>query len=554
MNSCSINRILQFNCIFSKDVKGSSIKIVSEGADITSGALYGISFDGVCFEDWIDYKNFLKRSAYIESDYYIRILFTGLLDVVYIDSTPTNCYSLFLDTTTNIFLKDYCGENLYNPYVGWDCALNLQNQTANSIICMYGLPIYYFRTVPDIDTADYTFKEYVIHNVQSVQQLKLMIPDGTMPSSKPGFSELDFDWEVDWDVEIGRQQFASAFGDTAFPKQRDLIYIPMMKRMWEVNSAYDEKNENLMWQSTTFKLGLIKYNDKSNVLQNEFEDVIDSLIDNKYEDVFGELEEIEQKSSGITQTDFNHSKNKFASDDIRKSMKNADIKELYLNHNSISFVKNTYVLQSNSQIIYKEGIKNCSDSGTISFIIYIDSSNKKVLESLTDSINLLNFGDNSLFNVYLKSAGDSKGFNIEFCGSGVGCEYDNYNLIIIDWNKSDYKINLSNYTYQITDDNIPEHKRRKEMYCFKELNRVESDYNKYLDLSVHNLDLSVHKPNKHLQTGLTISLDQSCLEEVDEILLKLSNIKYYDEKVGFDEIIKYTTNNNHCIINDITIF
>ena len=35
----------------------------------------------------------------------------------------------------------------------------------------------------------------------------------------------------------------------------------MMKRMWEVNSAYDEKNTGLMWRSTTWKLQLVKYND-----------------------------------------------------------------------------------------------------------------------------------------------------------------------------------------------------------------------------------------------------------------------------------------------------
>jgi hypothetical protein len=130
---------------------------------------------------------------------------------------------------------------------------------------MFGIPIYYFRVVPQVDTADYTFKEYVMHNVESVKQLKLMIPDGQMPSSKPIFSEMDFDWEVDWDVELGKSQFANAFGDEVFPKQRDLIYIPMMKRMWEVNSAYDEKNEGLMWRSTTWKLALVKYNEKSNI-------------------------------------------------------------------------------------------------------------------------------------------------------------------------------------------------------------------------------------------------------------------------------------------------
>ena len=32
----------------------------------------------------------------------------------------------------------------------------------------------------------------------------------------------------------------------------------MMNRMWDVNAAYDEKNEGLMWRSTTWKLQLVK--------------------------------------------------------------------------------------------------------------------------------------------------------------------------------------------------------------------------------------------------------------------------------------------------------
>ena len=143
---------------------------------------------------------------------------------------------------------------------------------------MLGIPIYYIKVAPDLDTADYTFKEYALHNVESIKQIKLMIPDGEMPSSNPKLTEFDFDWETDWEVEISKTQFAAAFGDEAFPKQRDFIYIPMMKRMWEVNSAYDEKKDGLMWRSTTWKLALVKYNESTNVSTNEWGDVIDGWL------------------------------------------------------------------------------------------------------------------------------------------------------------------------------------------------------------------------------------------------------------------------------------
>ena len=65
----------------------------------------------------------------------------------------------------------------------------MQQQLSDQVICTLGIPVYYFRVVPDEDTKSYTFKEYVLHNVQSVKQIKMMIQDGTMPSSKPTLSE-----------------------------------------------------------------------------------------------------------------------------------------------------------------------------------------------------------------------------------------------------------------------------------------------------------------------------------------------------------------------------
>ena len=157
------------------------------------------------------------------------------------------CLNILYNSTKD-FLKDFCGDpNLYQPYNNLDCALLLQQQLADSIICMFGIPIYYFRTVPREDTADYTFKEFTLRDVVAVKQLKLMIQDGQMPSSNPKLTDFDFDWETDWETELSKTQFAKAFGDNAFPKSNDFLYIPMMKRMWEVNAAYDEKNEGLMW-------------------------------------------------------------------------------------------------------------------------------------------------------------------------------------------------------------------------------------------------------------------------------------------------------------------
>ena len=128
--------------------------------------------------------------------------------------------------------------------------------------------------------------------VEAVKQIKLMVQDGMMPSSKPEFSEFGFDFSTDWETEISKSVFASAFGNTAKPMEGDLIYIPMMKRMWMVNGAYEEKNEGFMWQSSTFKVALVKYEDKGSVDLGDGKALSIQIEDHK---VIGAVDKISSK-------------------------------------------------------------------------------------------------------------------------------------------------------------------------------------------------------------------------------------------------------------------
>jgi hypothetical protein len=71
----------------------------------------------------------------------------------------------------------------------------------------------------------------------------MIIQDNQMPSSKPEFGDWAIDFQTDWETEISKGMFATAFGNTAQPMEGDLIYVPMMKRMWMVNGAYEEKKD-----------------------------------------------------------------------------------------------------------------------------------------------------------------------------------------------------------------------------------------------------------------------------------------------------------------------
>lgn len=376
ISPCAIRRIIQL----SVPIRYAEIVLTdADGKDVTGLSMYSWSTDSLCWTQWVSYNQYLQLARSLETDFYLRILIFSSVGVLKIGGLATECYSICLDSQ-NQFLIDFCGNpNLFDPYANLDCALALQQQLSDTVICMLGIPAYYFRVLPDSDTADWTFKEYILHSVESVKYIKLMCEDGALPSSRPQMTEFDFDWENDWEVEMSKTAFASAFGDTSFPKQRDLVYVPMMKRMYEVNSAYDEKNEGLMWRSTTWKLALVKYNDKDNVSHGTFEGLIDTLVENQYMDMWKGIEENEQvRQSGYGQTQeptfaATNLYNIFNSDSIRLAMSNTiEILEKQTNQGSAVVTRNQYLGKTASDVV-KYQKPYCGDDGTVLMQISIPS-------------------------------------------------------------------------------------------------------------------------------------------------------------------------------------
>lgn len=527
MSNCLIKRILRLN----EAMLSQPLLVFDQNkTDITNSCKYSWSVDGVCWTSWASYNDYLNITKNLDNDFYLRILLFGDFDKLIINGCISNDYHISLDNT-NIFLKDFCGnENLFQPYDGLDCALLLQQQLADSVICMLGIPIYYIKVSPNIDSADYTFKEYSLHGVESIKQMKLMIPDGTMPSSNPKLTEFDFDWEIDWETELSKTQFAKAFGDEAIPKQRDLIYIPMMKRMWEVNSAYDERNEMLLWRSTTWKLALVKYNEKTNVDHGIFSEIIDGWIEKTYEDTFGEIERIEQEretgAAPLSSPKFAATNlfDIFMEDNVRKQYTKNDITildKIYC-HRSNVVARNIYKFKNdNGCITYQKPI--CGESGTLSFILETPGTlNGKV------SKDILNFG-----NVDANVTYDKGEFGFEF--NGLKCKLEAFNtyMVIMRWNRDNYTSELNVYKLSHPS-NIPVYRLKPEMYYFDIENPICELMGEYNNDYIHN---------------------EPMLCQIHPHPVLMSNIKFYNTYLNLEEIlkecIKYTTSHQNCVINDL---
>lgn len=344
---------------------------------------YSYSVDGVCWSCYMSFTDVIDQTLDTVSDYFVRAKVPGAITKVTIGDEETG-YSVTLDSSFTLPSCDNASNtNMYNPYANMDCALQLQTALSESVACMIGIPIYYFKVDGVDGAADMTFKEYALKSVRSVKQIKLVITDGQMPSSKPEFADFGLDWQTDWETEISKNMFATAFGINAQPTEGDLVYIPMQKRMWMVNEAYDERNGSLMWQSTTWKVALTKYQSDGSLDLNGTDDFVATLVKNDYEDIFGNEEPLD---SGVESVPLTKSRpvnmySVFKSDSTRYEMTcdTIDFQSTTLYHKGTLVMDNCYrfLLESDaaaSSIVYQRPW--CGDELSLSFIIRCNAGTK----------------------------------------------------------------------------------------------------------------------------------------------------------------------------------
>ena len=339
---------------------------------------YAYSVDMLCWSCYLFYNDLLTNIAELHTDFYIRIKVQGDISKIELNNSQFLDYTTQLDSSFNFtYCNNSTSSNIYNPYANMDCAIGLYQNLSETVACITGIPIYYFKLSPNTGSKDITFKEYTLMDVASVKQIKLIVKDGQMPSSKPEFNDWGLDWQTDWETEISKSMFATAFGPTAQPMEGDLIYIPMMKRMWMVNEAYEEKRDGFMWVATTFKVTLVKYQEKGSVDLGSTEDLVSSFVKNKYEDLFGDDNE-DTNGSGEEFTNGGT----LATQDNLIPIYESDAQRKYISVNSVeskdeaTYYKGTVIsdkfynfttINTDTQIVYQQ--KYCSTDGTCSFII-----------------------------------------------------------------------------------------------------------------------------------------------------------------------------------------
>lgn len=504
--------------------------------------LISYSIDSICWSCYLEYNKAISALSDLSTDFYIRVKISGKVGGVY--QLNSDSYSNYTDWSVSLMtgfdFKQTCSSsnsNLYNPYANMDCAIQLQTQLAETVSCMFGIQAYYFKVNGVNSSADITFKEYALKSVESVKQVKLMIQDGTMPSSRPEFSDLGLDFQTDWEVEITKGTFATAFGSTAQPQEGDFVYIPMMKRMWSVNGAWEEKNQTLMWVGTSFKLTLVKYQDDTSINKDNVEGIVNEIVKTKYEDLFDDEETLNsgiESAVNVNSTPINLSPvfesdacRKYVSEFVLNSIKNANTNNATSQNNTLyykgtqicdsyySWVNNTD--ETSTAIIYQRNY--CGDEFSISFLININqeqSSSQPVI--LIDNLNInIEYTENK----YFITCKDLK----------VLLEPNMWYLVILRGSKqlNTCDLTCAKYTYPV---GIPIYKIQKYHYYF----------------DIDNAEIVT----KRFSNELTVaSKSDVCIYTFKGLFSNFKLLNIYNDNIS--ELLMQNPTNQHLLINDTAL-
>lgn len=185
---------------------------------------------------------------------------------------------------------------LYNPYQQ-NSALNLLNKLSNDAQMIFGHPVIYFVTDPDVKGHDYSMHEYQLYNIVCEGDLKVSVNNNEFPDSQITMNQFDLSLFENMEVHITKEQFKTVFGVQRRPGKEDFMYFCNLSRMFIVDHVTQFRGFNN--NSVYYKLILKKYNQKANVQPDnvEIKNKLDMLTQNSTIDQLFGVENVDDKKA-----------------------------------------------------------------------------------------------------------------------------------------------------------------------------------------------------------------------------------------------------------------
>lgn len=148
----------------------------------------------------------------------------------------------------------------YNPYAV-DELKQMAQGLSNAVNRQWGIETNYYRATVNSFGTDVILREYTLQNVQPPQCLKIVIPNNQFPDANYNFTPFGVDYsDIPFEVHIDKKYFEDIFGKGAIPQKRDIIYIPIMDKIFEVMDSF--LHRNIMQIQLFYKVKLYKWSPK----------------------------------------------------------------------------------------------------------------------------------------------------------------------------------------------------------------------------------------------------------------------------------------------------
>ena len=175
---------------------------------------------------------------------------------------PANAY-----TTGNHKGSAFLNDFYFDPYAV-NLAVELQRKLSYNVNKIFGHKAAYIRVTPQMRSLDVILKEYGIYeSSKDYKCIKILVPNNQFPDSRLNFNPFNIDYEEPFEIHIDKRYFESFFGKGVGPQKRDIIYLPIANRLYEVASS--TQHRDFMYKDLYYKVSLIKYADKANVIKDD---------------------------------------------------------------------------------------------------------------------------------------------------------------------------------------------------------------------------------------------------------------------------------------------
>ena len=186
--------------------------------------------------------------------------------------------------------------------------VKLQQDLSTMAANMFGIDVTYIKADPNVKSKDPFLLEWGLLEYRDPLPFKINVPDNQFPDMKWNVNLYGIEFEIPFEVHIDKVAFQRTFGWGEAPQQDDIIHIPMLNRMYIIQSM--TPHYDVMMTPLYYKVNLIKARKRANI---PMASGIDGVADNFIKDLTTNAKEIfgeQMQEETIRTTNKHQSKDK----------------------------------------------------------------------------------------------------------------------------------------------------------------------------------------------------------------------------------------------------